>query len=907
MADLLPPPRVMVETSSRSFTDGNPSPRIRVEDRSQELRWPEQPSLASEKQLAATGALDGTWARQQEPAELQGDYVSVRIRAPSPPRASELLNELLPVHRDLESLWAEVRSLKAGVAVGALGDEAAMQQAVQRHIEAAVQMHLANLRAELWGESASQVLDKLAQFEHLMDFHKTWFSDFHAQYEGRLASLEDRQDGTRVSVLPKQGELALAPASGTDREAITRLQRTVLRLEELVGSHQVRIGQLADGLAILSTQQPSDVAPRGLLEVLPGGGSIAAVEQLLGPFTARLHDVEGNTAKLEELVCMHQGRFQELGREVATLCGQLAASEGRLAERVQMERLEGRLLDELQTQAVSTNRSLVELRSADSERKQLQLEMGKLEEQLLSKVVVAETAALEAKGRLGRVESDVSKLEELLGIHQRRFGEFSDKVSGVQGSVGLLEGRLAEKLDTMVRSNMADITEMQGLWHNVEGRLNEQLKSELAQLNEVMSIHHGRFGDVSDRLAGLQGGLGLLEAQLREKLESHRADIGRLHGSLGSLEEELAKKVSGDVARLQELLNVHHGRLGDFSTQVIGVQGGLGQLEARVAERLDGNRVDLERLQGRCGALEDRLGGQLGADVAQLHDLTSSHHGRLGELSDKVSAAQGGLSLLESQLRQRHESQQEELGRLRVLWVRTEEELAKGVRQDLARLDDLHGAHEARFGELADRITGVHGALGLAEARLVDKMQVDMTGHHSRFEAALSDQVAGLQGQLSLLEARLLERLGGRVEALEGRHAQHGEQLLALRSEVGGLGGVIADRVQADLSRFEQLCGAFQLRFGEVGDEMAALRRQFGVLEGQVVEKLQRYMSASDARITALQRRLSETFGGILEEGLIRLGQDLRSGVADEVLRALPLSGSAAVVEELFEARAAVG
>lgn len=746
--------------------------------------------------------------------------------------------------------------------------------------------------------------------------------------EGRVESWVKREFTPATLTTPRKGSHS---HTGEYLEAVAPIKADMenlwVHIEMLKGqqerhSHfETLIEQIRSEVAIV--RQDSAVSSQGQITNLR--------IELEGERTAR-KALEGELVRLSE---HHQG-------QITSLQETLARSEG------QLSLLEGRLNEKFQGQIIEIEASIASVRGLTGQLSDLEVKLAerarldvvRLEEMFVGKSSVNEQTLMELRGAVGVLEGRLSekfkedneKFERFLlleGMESRLIGQFmaelrkfeettaacqgrlaivsdlESQLAGLRGQVGLLEGRLNEKLETQATSSEATALELRGLFisleaklegelakldqsaaqgpqanelvDDLEGRLTEKYTKEFRKFEELLGTYHGRFGDLGEAIEALRGQLGLQDGRSNERLEASATD---LRGLLSALEGRLNEQ--------------HQSLTATQDAAILELRGLINQLEGRLMEKL------LEGLEGRITA-------KFTGDFSKFEELFTTYHGRFGEIGEQLVGFSGQLSLLEGRLEGLGE-QGEQItalrGQLGLLEGRLTEKLqgqeAQGVElrgllgtldgrlsSEAQRLGEQLTAVEARFGavgELGEEVSSLRGQLGLLEGRLTEKLQSQ--------GAAQDSSVVELRGMIGLLEGRMTERLQGELAKLD--------RLQSLE----GVEERVTAKVKGDFAKFEELFTTHQGHMGDIGDQLATMRGQFALLEGRLLEQFEAQVSGRLSKlhdqIIGMRAQCGILDGRVTEvEG--RLGDRMDSAIVDLRGNLTLLEGKMAGLAELAE------
>jgi hypothetical protein len=651
--------------------------------------------------------------------------------------------------------------------------------------------------------------------------------------------------------------------------------RPAVRPEAIDELHE-RLGALAETAAAAPAVDPelaeklADVTREAALARAEAASLASQVEAL-----AALHPRVDELA--ERLPAEHQSTIAELRRSLDEIAGRVAGDVPREEHDAGMRNLLAQL-EELGARVES-----IDTRNTEPSGPRLReildglrAEIGSLAERPVvdADALEARLAGLEQRDSDAALEALVTVVEEQRTRIDRRLDEL------VQRQV---DPAVVDELRAWV-ADVADRAAAAAVAESVEARLAE-IEARLvnaAPLDEVR-LEIGRLAESAaiERSA--------LEHELRARVEElaastpATADVAELRRWLEelaarpSVDDELRGRVDELSARVEQALalaEAHH----DLRRAISQVEADGTEVFAATAERLAGVESAVAALDG----VEWRLQTHLEESVAV----------RAGELEQRLDGSLRRLEALDA-LEERIEALKDDLdahpaGAL--------EEVAGGLRAELARLADRLGRQERALAELPepadptlrldDLGLRLDGQARLAAERLGAvrddlRARVDEVEGLARRET--SDAVARVYGRVDELEGRL-EGLARRDEVRESI----AEQAVAVAAELEALRRTSAEREQAlaaqlagladraSVERIEERLAEHDRQLADTGlrDELTALaselRDRSAALEtgfGQAIEAARAEAAGrTEASSDALRRELDSRTTGIHEQ-----------------------------------------
>ena len=889
-------------------------------------------------------------------AVLQARLDEMALRVVVPEALAEVRAELAALSRatppaeELAALRASVEQLSAGsVPAEELGSlRASLQELASRTVSAD---ELALLRARVEELGAGTVLaDEMAALRARLDEMalRVVVPEALAEVRVELAALS--------RATPPAEELAALRAS------VDELSAGAAPAEEL-GSLRARVDELAAGVvpgdevaalrARVEELASRTLAPEALAEVraelaaLTGRPSVGpeAIDELrnrLGELAEKVAAVPAVDPELAEKLA-GVTREAELARaETASLVSQVEALS---ALHPRVDELAERLPAEHQAAIADLRRGLEEIAgrvAGDVPREEHDAGMRNLLaqiEELGARVESIDTRNTEPSG---------PRLREILDGLRAEIGSLAERpvvdVDALEGRLAALEQRGP---DPAVEALAAAVEEQRA---RIDGRLDElahrqvdpavvdELRARVAGVAEL-SAAAAVAESVEARLAEIEGRLvdaapldelrfeisrlaesaaaerSVLEQELRTRVEEiaastpATADVAELRARLEelaarpSVDDELRGRVAELSGRVEQALAVaeaHH----DLRHAVSQLEASGAEASGATAERLAGVESAVAALDG----LEWRLQTHLEESVAV----------RASELEQRLDGSLRRLEALDM-LEERIEALKADLdahpgsGAL--------EEVASGLRAELARLADRLGRQERAFAELPEPADPTQRLddLGLrldGQARLnaerLGALRDDLRARVDEVEGATrretSDAVARVSGRIDELDGRL-EGLARRDEVqesiaeqaaavaaeLEALRRTSAEREQALAEQLAGLADrASVERIEERLAEHDRQLADTGLRdelaalTGELRDRSAALETGFGeAIEaaraeatGRIEESAHRLRRELDGRTTEMHERLASQESGLA--GLRTQLEELRAAAAGQ-------------------------
>ncbi|MFB6273987.1 MAG: VWA domain-containing protein [Salinibacter sp.] len=574
---------------------------------------------------------------------------------------------------------------------------------------------------------------------------------------------------------------------------------------------------------------------------LPGGSAEEQPTPETQLMLERLRQqVESNTSQIFQL----RNQVKSTSRELSSLRTTVSQLADRVSSQVtaQIDSIQQSVqqvstrVDELRARVDQLQRQLKK-RPDSGELNTMQSRLSDLEEQL-QRVVgdLQERPALAE--RVTQLEREVAALgEQTMSVEIRQEVEslrqrFQSSLAETRSSLNVIDQRLTGISDTVAEL----------------GRTQQDQSARLDELNAQLSDVRSRLGrlpidSLQERVTALAERLSSA-AQAIGQLQSHDQQTDR---RLSALENELSSLPTNVVQRssLDELNQHLSGRLDELTNRIEANEAAMGELEkqvqetqsigekfmdnfAKVMDRLDGLRADLERLKTQSPSVTPE-------DLAALGDRVAGNESTIGQLNDDVAALQERLSGLSDRLDARAAELKSAIRDLQSQYGQLSEAFESSNANISERLNSLANRQdqvESQLGQLRDRagqMEQLRPQLNQLQQRLDDleprvSANEDGVGTNADAIAKLQDRVGQLETTVDDQLTSVDERLG----KLEGQLADQNQAIKDLRSRLDGLqstveqnvvdklrqeGGVVRVEVQEDLltRRLAQIALAFSL------------------------------------------------------------------------------------------------
>lgn len=512
----------------------------------------------------------------------------------------------------------------------------------------------------------------------------------------------------------------------------------------------------------------------------------------------------------------------------------------------------------------------------------------------------------EAEARHEAEAVEVQRLAELAARREAEVAaEMARQFAEIEARIDSLQERLDENEIQPVREDLLDVLrQLEGLGRHGRSvndalrQVRERLDGMETKVTAARNMAGNRLGDIQDRLSGLTGRLGELEAEipgfdaLRENQSAILERFDRMEGLVEQLAspDDLLEKIDGLRRNLASQREV--GRIGE---QILGL-----------AERLEA----LPETIGDAPALT-RIEGQLAALASEFNEAQRSRRAAAGDLDGRLSTL---AETLEGMREAGIGSELSEMTeRLSELAFRLDEDRRFNT-DALARLERRIGAlttavetqeSEAAAEALAGLTQKIDGIADLLEAEVTQGTRRDLESLDRKLDQ-LADQLAE---QTEHLSRQQLEPLETRLDAMQAQLEALTQQTGDARTELGPFAEMLRDiseRVGAidvseasaplveRLSAIEErlaVLAAPQQQSGGRGQDVRALHNQ---LDG-IVSRLEllKGRSIDPARLNDLFDRVDNAVRGLPEERFARLEEKI-----EEIAHAYNAGGGDGLTQE---------
>ena len=803
---------------------------------------------------------------------------------------------------DLASLRARVEELGAGAA---LADELAALRARldEMALRVVVPEALAEVRAEVAALSrAMPPAEELAALRASVEELSAGVAPAE-----ELESLRARVDELAAGVAPGDEVAALRArveelASRTlAPEALAEVQAQLAALSgrpsvgpEAIAELRDRLGALAEEVAAVPAVDPE------LAEKLAGvtreaelaraeASSLASQVEALAALHPRVDELA------EQLSAEHQSAIADLRRGLEEIAGRVAGDVPREEHDARMHDLLARI-EELgaRVQSIDTRNTEPSGPRLREILDGLRAEIGSLAERPAVDVDALEgrLAALEQRGTDVAVDALAAAVEEQRTRIDGRLDELAQRQ---------VDPAVVDELRARV-GGVAELAAAAAVAESVEARLAE-IEGRLVAAAPLDELRF-EIGRLAESAAAERS---VLEQELRARVEEiaastpAAADVAELRARLEelaarpSVDDELRGRVedlSGRVEQALAVVEAHH----DLRRAVSQLEATGAEASGVTAERLAGVESAVAALDGvewrlqthleesvaaRASELEQRLDGSLqrleALDVVEerieaLKADLDAHPGS-GALDEVASGLRAELARLADRLGRQEQALAElpepadptqrldDLGLRLDGQARLQAERLGALRDDLrARVDEVEGATRR---ETSDAVARVSGRIDELDGR------VEGLARRDEVQESIAEQAAAVAAELEALrrtsaerEQALAEQLAGladrqSVERLEERLAEHDRQLAdtGLRDELAALTGELRDRSAALETGFGEAIEAARAEAaGRVEESEHTLRRE---LDGRTTEMHER-LASHESGLAGLRTQLEE-------------------------------------------------
>ncbi|XP_071488946.1 uncharacterized protein [Diadema antillarum] len=688
--------------------------------------------------------------------------------------------------------------------------------------------------------------------------HESLISELRIQLQEACSKSVNQEEGTMTEELRRQVELEQEKV--TTAEA--RLAAVQKDMEALQESMHAQIANIEDEMQVKLQQAEGEVTNLKLQLTTDRESSELVTADLRRQLRESYSKLENEEAG---------AIVEELRREVELSKEKLAESEARQATmKSEMETVQD-LLSAAMEGSLSLEKLQEQLTQAQTEKAELQHQLGVDKEQYESLASELRQQLQEACSKLGERED----LQKLLELEQEKLKEVETRLADLQQEIEtsqqLLEAEMKDKesLEELQEQLTQAQTEKAELQHQL-GVDKEQYESLASELRQQLQEACSKLGERED----LQKLLELEQEKLKEA-ETRLADLQQeIETSQQSLEGEIKDKES---EKLQEQLTqaqtekaeLQH-QLGVDKEQYESLASELGQQLQEACSKL-GEREDLQKQleleQEKLKEAETRL-----ADLQQ--EIETSQQ---SEMKDKES-----LEKLHEQLTQ---AQTEKAELQHQLGVDKEqyESLASELRQQLQEACSKLGERE----DLQKQLELEQEKLKEAETRLADLQQEIETSQQS-LEAEMKDKesLEELQEQLTQAQtekAELQHQLGVDKEQYESLASELRQQLQEACSKLGE-----REDLQKQLELEQEKLKEAETRLADLQQEMETSQQ---LLEAGMKDK----ENEMCAQLTLAQKERS----ALAEE--LKVEQELTSDLRQELHETCSKLGKALAGEEIVQ------
>jgi len=418
--------------------------------------------------------------------------------------------------------------------------------------------------------------------------------------------------------------------------------------------------------------------------------------------------------------------------------------------------------------------------------------------------------------RLDRAESDLERLEDLIGEVQRkvrslarqkgkaeryrelRTRRLSVEVAVVRNDLERLTGRLEEVEEILDRDEergqgmVAELRAAEAEFEELRLRQVEaekersaaasaldEIRTDLASWERDLAVADERAGYAERRLGQIQEE----RSEARERISDLSGSAERLRGERAEKAEEL-ERLQGDLEELRERAARVRERLLEARESVESVESRERELARRGAQ-LEG---DAESAEAQAAELERRR-GQIRAELEEAHDALSDLRSQGDLFSDRVEVLEAEVAEARDEvegLRSRLEEAREE---------------AEGARSRELELQDRAGSLAARLTALESMEKAREG-MGAAVRAVVEAGLDGVVGTVADYVSAPAELARAVERYLGPLARGVVVRDGDAVEGVRAWFDDRGDQggglvLLPLdRAPAAERGGSLLEAVE---------------------------------------------------------------------------------------------------------------
>ena len=238
----------------------------------------------------------------------------------------------------------------------------------------------------------------------------------------------------------------------------------------------------------------------------------------------------------------------------------------------------------------------------------------------------ADAAAAAQKTADANAQTIAKVTEDLLKVEKDMKAQIAVVAGDVQKNTQAIAQQKADvdnqlaQVNKLIEANTAAIEALKGVDENLGKKLDAQAKELEKVSNDLVNLQAQVTANLKTAQAYTDTKVAALKAALGEDINKVKAELaGALTsiGEQGKLIENLQKgqgTLTEDLKAANELITANHNAM---LAEVAKVAGNLETIKDQLTEKIDANKAEIEKLQGKAGEIEN-LAKQNKADIATL-------------------------------------------------------------------------------------------------------------------------------------------------------------------------------------------------------------------------------------------------------------------------------------------------